>query len=316
MSLIPERIFHDIEKKNLSLKQGLYLLKSFIENSRDPKLRLSGLKYLKRLNIKNKSIYSLLENLLISDTDERVRVYAADFLSSKYIQKAISPISWAIQYEKNYFCEISLIKSLARINNTKAKQILVKQIQEICSKDYIDTQNLYHNFDFIKSIKNAYDFHWNKIPTGDIADILINFKTISNLIQEFYYVFFEWEKGRVISLDLSELGWNVSRTWEFIDASKIRDLKEIPGIFNLKNLRVLDLSNNHLKSIKELLKFPYLTHLYLKNNNLEDPENLTYVKEMKKLEYIDIRGNKIANYINKSEFSNLNLILKDYLVFM
>jgi len=316
MSLIPARIFHDIKKKNLNVKQGIYLLKSFIENSRDPELRLSGLAYLKRLNIKNKSIFSLLENLLISDTDEKVRVYAANFLSSKYREKAISPISWAMKYEENYFCQISIIKNLARINNVEAEHILIKEIQKICSKDYIDSQNLYHNFSFIKSIKNAYGFHWNSIPTADIADILINFKTISNLIQEFYYVFFEWEQGRVISLDLSELGWNVSRAWNFTYANRLQDLKEIPGIFNLKNLRVLDLSNNRLKSIKELLKFRNLTHLYLKNNKLEDPENIMYLRDMKKLEHVDVRGNKIANYINKSEFSNLNLILKDYLVFM
>jgi len=316
MSLVPERIFNDIEKKNLSLKQGIYLLNSFIENSRDPELRLLGLKYLKRLNIKNKSIYSLLENLLISDTDEKVRVYAVDFLSSKYTQQAIFPITWAIKYEKNYFCQISIIKNLTKIDNTEAKQILINEIQNVCSKDYIDTQNLYHNYSFIKSIKSAYNFKWNSIPVADIADILINYKTISKLIQEFYYVFFEWEKGRVISLDLSELGWNVSRAWNFTYANRLQDLKEIPGFFNLKNLRVLDLSNNRLKSIKDLLKFPNLTHLHLKNNKLEDPENIIYLKDMKKLEYVDLRGNKITNYMNKNEFSNLNLILKDYLVFM
>jgi len=316
MSLKPAKIFNDIKKERINLKEGIQLLLTFIENNHNNDLRLSGLKYLRLLNIKNESIFSLLESLLISDTHEKIRSFCAEFIGQKYVERALSPISWALKYEKNYFCQISLIKAIAQIDKDSAKKILVNQMKKICSRNYIGNQNLYSNLSFIRSIEYYENFNWDIFSVSELADILINYKTISNLIKKFYYVFFEWKKGLIVKLDLSELGWNVSRAWNFTYAGRLSDLKEIPEIFNLKHLENLDLSNNRLKSIKELIKLSKIKYLYLRNNKLEAPENINYLKKMHNLRHLDIRSNKIVNYINREEFSNLNLVLKNQLVFM
>ncbi|TXT66265.1 MAG: hypothetical protein BAJALOKI3v1_40075 [Promethearchaeota archaeon] len=79
---------------------------------------------------------------------------------------------------------------------------------------------------------------------------------------------------------------------------------------------MLDLSNNRLRSINGLHKLQKITHLYLRNNKLKDLESIRDIKKMDQLEHLDIRGNNIADDINKKDFPNLNLILKNYLAFM
>jgi len=90
MSLKPAKIFNDIKKERINLKEGIQLLLTFIENNHNTDLRLSGLKYLRLLNIKNESIFSLLESLLISDTHEKIRSFCAEFIGQKKIVENLS----------------------------------------------------------------------------------------------------------------------------------------------------------------------------------------------------------------------------------
>ncbi|MBD3215603.1 MAG: hypothetical protein GF311_23535 [Candidatus Lokiarchaeota archaeon] len=314
--ITPARIFRKIIGGKLSLSKGVDLLIAFIETNKNLNIRLSSLRYLRLLDVKPNSLYSLLENLLVSDDQEKIRSLAAEFIGSKFIERAMKPISWALKYEKNYFCYISLIKILSQRSETWIKVLLSSQMDSICSRKYVDAQNLYSNISFINSLDDEKESNWELYSISELAAILINYRTISYLIDKFYYVFFEWKRGLISKLDLSELGWNVSRAWNFIYAERLLDLKEIPELFNLKHLEMLDLSNNRLRSINGLHKLPKITHLYLRNNKLEGLESIRDIKKMNKLEYLDIRGNNIVDDINKKDFPNLNLILKNYLVFM
>jgi len=77
----------------------------------------------------------------------------------------------------------------------------------------------------------------------------------------------------------------------------------------------LDLSNNQIEDINKLKDLNSLTHLMISNNKLKDLKNLNFLQSFPNLEYLDLCGNKIVNYIKPTDFKpEIELILKRYLV--
>jgi DNA-binding transcriptional ArsR family regulator len=315
----PSKIFQDIKNNKLDIDFGIQSLITIIETSYERDLRFKSLRYLKLLNKNSLRIFRLLENLLISDSDEQIRAYCANYLRNNFIRKAFSPMKWAIHYERDFYAQIEIIRTLAEINTEESKQLLLNELKKLLAQKYVDDQNRYSNWKFITGVEKLLKLKkLNQLSTNRIAEILINHKTISHFIKRFYFVYFKWMDGLIIELDLSDLGWNVSKPWEFITNKRLNKLSEIPELMNLKYLKKLDLSDNNIENIKELLYCKNLTSLILKNNHLEDPQNIEYLKKMKNLKYINLKGNKLADKINREDLDGLpyleKLILKDYLI--
>ena len=81
------------------------------------------------------------------------------------------------------------------------------------------------------------------------------------------------------------------------------DISNFPA---LKKLKWIDLSNNKIKTgLKELSESnPQLEYLNLRNNELDD-EQLSFLKNLKKLKELDIRGNStyfLKEYIRNDAF--------------
>lgn len=90
----------------------------------------------------------------------------------------------------------------------------------------------------------------------------------------------------------------------------IQDLSEIIGLKNLTHLKVLDLSNNRISTVKELIHLKNLADLRIARNKIKDVENLKYFKEMPSLKYLDISGNKIVKEIQNYDFGNIEVKLE------
>jgi hypothetical protein len=141
-----------------------------------------------------------------------------------------------------------------------------------------------------------------------LADIIINFKTISELTKKFYSVYFELDNALVIKLDLADVEYEV-RGWKADYKNNIKDISEITGLKHLEYLTHLNISNNQLKSIQELIYLKNLTHLYLSNNLIKDMENKEYIKQMINLKYVDLAHNPIASYITSQDFEKIEVTL-------
>jgi Leucine-rich repeat (LRR) protein len=280
------------------------MLIEIIENNDDDTIRLKSLLYLDKIIVANDDIFKFLESLLISDTNSKIRKISMLIIKEHFSDKTILPImKWSIQFEKGYENLILIIKILEELNNRDSKKILVKELQKIKNRDFFDNDKQYSNKNFKNQLKSL-----KKYSIHQLAEILINYKTISEIIQKFYTVFFEWNNALITKLDLSEIGWNVN-IWRQQYSDKISSLSEIIGLRNLKNLKILDLSNNRLRNIKDLINLENITHLYLTNNKLQGSSNIEYLKRMKNLKYLDISANPLAEVINKENFPELNLIL-------
>ena len=194
--------------------------------------------------------------------------------------------------------------------------ILIEQIKEIRKTHYISLENGYENKRYKKALKPL--IRRNKINSfshKELGAILINFFTIKTLIEEIPNVYFELNSTNLLveKLDLSDyLEFEVKGTpWGW--KNNIRKISEIPGLENLKYLKRLDLSNNQIENVEGLVGLKSLTHLVLSNNQISDIDNLEYLKQFSKLQFLDLCGNEIVNFIKKGDFDpNTRVLLNRY----
>ncbi|TFF87587.1 MAG: hypothetical protein EU550_02980 [Promethearchaeota archaeon] len=317
LKIIPKEIYEKVKEKKIDINHGINLFFKLVEDSNDFKTRKESLELLNVLNLKSLKFFKFLESLITTDSDNRIRKVSIDLIGKIYPYKSFELMKWALQYERNYYCIVSIIQIISYLKTKESKKILVDLLKKILSMKFIDRNQSFKTEGFRKSLQEKLNKNELKYWDSDqLVEIIINFKTISHLLRKFYYVFFKWENGMIIELDLSELGWNVSRSWRINYANRLGSLDEIDGLYNLKRLKILNLTNNRIDNVKQLKKLPHLTHLYLTNNKMDDIKNIIYLKELKNLELIDLRGNGIANYIKSDDFKPTRVILKSCLYFL
>jgi len=305
MDLTPNKIYSDYLKNNLDKSTAFELLISLIEHSDEDNIRVESIRTLEKIGINNNKSFKFFENLLISDSSEKIRTSAVSVICNNFLEKALTPLKWVLLHDSSYDCIVSVIKTLVKMNDQESKEILIGELKRIRKLKYILEDYKITNKLFKKDIKRL--FKSKKIDSlnhSELADIIINFKTISTLKNKFYNVYYELEDARVVKLDLSDIEYEV-RGWKAEFKNNIQEISDIIGVLNLTMLRELYLSNNQIQDIKDLTKFSHLTHLDIANNKLNDMKNVEYLKIISNqgLKHLNITDNKIVNLINKSEFS-------------
>ncbi len=267
MDLTPSKIFDEYQKNNIDKLTASDFLISIIENSDNNKDRVACIENLEKIGIKSISSFKLLESLLISDSNEEVRVAAAKNLSSNFTAKgeALEPMKWVILHETSPVCLkviyealITIISNLVKSNDNFAKIILLEEVKQIKKKDYrIGIE--------ILSESNPL----NSFEKEELADILINFYTISLLEKTYWRLKYKLEKCKIVELD-------------FI----FKGLTNMPeAIKNLKLLRKLIFRYNQIISIPDWInQLSSLEILNLNVNNINKlPESIGFLSSLKEL---------------------------------
>jgi hypothetical protein len=315
MELTPKDIYEDFKNNRINKIIAYNQLTSLIEGSENEDIRFESIMILEKIDLINDKLFNFLENLLISDLNRKIRNAAAEFIMSNFLEKAINPLKWVISHEKDYECLITIIKSLEKINTYESKSILVNEIQKIIKIKYINKEKRIRNKKFQKVIKRLLKTkEITNFTHKRLAEILINYLTISNLTKQYPNVYFELdsENGLVRELDLSDYLEYEVKGIPFGWKNNIKSISEIPGLNHLKYLKKFDLSNNQIDNVKDLSQLENLTHLILNNNKISKKENLNYLKRLSNLEYLDLRGNELGNDINPGEFNpKIKVLLKN-----
>lgn len=299
-----EKIIEDWQNNLITKQSAQEALITFIENGDDTLTRVEGLRNLGKIGLTEEH-FKLIEHLIISDSNKDVRAQSILLLDNFFLQKALDPLKWALQFESDYKCLFFIVEALVRINSDKARQVLIEELNRIKKARYIDNTKDYSNKGFKKSIKSL---KIKELTIQELADIILNHIAISAIIAKFFLVFFKWEKGKIVSLDLSELGWNPN-IWRQRYADKIRNLLDIPGLSYLNSLKILDLSHNLIENIEALKVLKELEHLNLRMNKIESEENIEFFKLLPNLKYLDITANKIKYKINPSDFEGVKITI-------
>jgi len=307
----PSKIFEQFIQNLLDKRTTTELLTTIIDNSEEESLRVSALIYFEKLGL-NDSFFEILEQLLISDSSQTIRLFAINVIRENFLHKAFPLVNWAIQHEKSYPCQVSLVKTLKEIQDDSTKNSLINYLNQLLNESN-EERNFMQKYDLV--IRKLLKSDIIKLTQNQLADTLINYITILELSISYRYISYEIneELGVVTELNLSDLELE-TRGLPFGWKYNIKSIEEITGLLNLTHLMKLDLSNNNISSIKDLMRFKYLRELNLSNNKLSNEIEIEYLNNMYSLQLIDLHDNSIAEKVTKSEFrSEINVILKSSL---
>jgi hypothetical protein len=295
MTSSPSKIYQNFINNTISKSHAISMISILLENTEDEKVRTSCIHALENIDGKDDHLFEILENLIISDPSDIIRKEAVLVIKEKFSDKATAPLLWAISHENSFNCVIAILNSLYDLTNDNAKRKLISYLKkvELLNKDGI------------------HDILRKNPEVNDLITILINLFTITYLTRKFQLLNYEIKDGLVTKLDFSRVN-NKILTWKEREA--IKDLSEIHGIKNLRNLKELrlfplkwSLSNDHnLKCQLELIQT-------IKNFSAEISKSI-FLSEIRRISHslpIQIYGH--FNFESRSN-TNLGNILQNILI--
>jgi len=300
MDLIPGKIFEEYQKNNLDKQSAVDLLISLIDNSDNDNIRVACIEDIEKIGVKSLKIYKLLENLLISDSRELVRIAAAKLLGKSFVEnyKALKPMKWAIQHDDSPTCLktvydalITIITNISSQSEDKlSKVILLDEIKKIRKKDFKI------GFEILCETRKLESF-----TKKELADILFNYFTISLLEKTYWRLKYKIEKCKVTELDFIFKGLTgIPDAIRCLSSLKIlifryNQIMNIPDwIDSLSSLEIMNLNVNNITNLPESIgALSSLKELSLWKNELKNlPEAIT---SLSSLESLNLRLNQLES---------------------
>ena len=279
-----------------------------IDNSKADEERVQYLKIINEIEIRDKSEFKFLENLVVSDLCEQVKVSALEICVSKYSNEVTELIKWVI--DNIYSPSILLIamKKLNQIDENQLKDLLIGGLEEFMrKKPIILLQEYSFHLRRLFKVKSFREF-----PLIKIFDIYLNLKTMMFLIQSYNMKFDEYDYGIEYSLkeglvfSLKLWGLNIKKITELkqlkyltclehldVSGNNINTIDGLEPFKNLKNLKFGDLlerRGNKIVEIKGLDNLINLEHLDLSYNEINEINGLHNLRKLKSLK---LAGNKL-----------------------
>ena len=265
MELSPQKVYQEYLKHNLDKPSAVKLLLSLIENSDSNKVRVDSIKELGHIGAVDNNTFKFLENLLISDSNLKVRNTTALILKNLFIDKAFEPMKWALIHEESPGCLetihmalIEIINNWIKNPNPMVKALLLNEVKKITKKEFKV------GFEILCESRNI-----DTLTIQELSDILINYFTIMLFEKTYWRLKYKIKKCRIIELD-------------FI----FKNLTTLPlPIRYLTSLKTLVLRYNQLTSLPDWIgALTSLENLNLNVNNLKDiPESIGKLKALKQI---------------------------------
>lgn len=257
--LTPRQVFEDFENQKFNKHDAIDLLIYLIENETNISRRESALYYFEKIGLNEQISFQFLENLMLSDYDERIRSLAAILILQNFPDKAYKPIKWVLNHEVSKFCLVSVLKKLNQLDSIKLKS-LQKEIE------FVIIEEILYFPERSKKLLNL-----NQVNVRNV-DQIIGLRNLDK-IEELYL-----QDNQILEI----------KGLENLQCLKILSLKsnfieEIKGLENQFNLKTLYLHSNKIKEIKNLESLHNLNALFLNNNQISkisDLENLTNLKTL------------------------------------
>ena len=246
VTLNPNTIYQKILQNKISMIEGIEFLISIIENSDTTSARLDSLKILYRLKTREHIVFKALENCIISDEIEEIRIISAQIILENYLITGEKCLEWVLSNDKSS----KLLKVLGKmLNYPKIGQfknlysIYLQRLEKIAEKLDIVSEEVPFLLDIEFSINNYNSFNWN---------------STSKLIYE-GDVMFKIQEQHILELSIS-LRDQIPSSIKLLKNLKnlnlsCNSLTVLPdSLIALTNLESIDLSWNDFNVIPDILK--------------------------------------------------------------
>jgi len=311
---------------------------AIIDNSDNTNKRLESIRNLSDVLGKNDQLFKILENLLISDSNEEIRRLAAEMLRMNFNEKSFEPMMWAIQHESSNLCLDIIFKSLIfhvenlkNLNENDLKSILIDYINKINDKEFKMVINTFFENNSLELIRYS-----------ELIEILFNFFSLTFLKKQYWRLKYSIEGFKVVELDfifkgLSEIPYPIKYLksikklsfrynqitklpdWcgtlillEELDLSQNRLFKLPRSITQLSNLKILNLEGNEFTSLPDSISLLHsLEVLNIKSNSIEQiSESLISLKSLRELHVGAYSLVKIPESIKEMENKGLKIFFE------
>jgi hypothetical protein len=261
VTLNPNTIYQKMLQNKINRIEGIEFLISIIEKSDNTNARMESLKILYGLKTQDHIVFKTLENCLISDEFEEIRIISAKNILENYLHIGEKCLEWALLNDKSS----RLINVLGKtLNDPKIDQyktlyaIYLQRLEKIAKKFDIVSEEVLFLLDIEFNLDNYINFNWN---------------SNSKLIYD-NDVMFKIQDQHISELSIS-----------------LRD--QIPSSIKLlKNLKNLNLSCNNLTDLpNSLCDLTNLESLDLSWNDFKIVPNV--LNELKLIERINFQNNTI-----------------------
>lgn len=313
MRLTPKQILTRLKDRSLSKVVGIEKLISIIEKSDDHRERLEALEKFKVLHFSEENVFNLMENLLISDSSEKVRLIAAEIIRDDFLSHSYNPMQWALYHESSPKClkiiYETLIAAIKRLENNGSalnKRILLSLINQIEKKEFLIELNVLREKKGINNINHI-----------ELIEILINYFTIIYFEKLFWRIKYEIDNLRISKLNFIFKGLvSLPSALQNLDSLnslifRYNQISKIPEwIGSLRSLEFLNFNVNEIDSLPDSIgDLKQLRELHLWKNNLEEVP--ASIGRLRSLEVLNLRLNYIndlpASISKLHSLKNLNL---------
>jgi len=303
MKLTPNRIFEEYTTNVLNKTSTVEQLVALIENSSEFKVRLNSINYLGKIekpfensDLDKEHIFNLFENLLISDSNEKIRNASALILKRNFIDRAFSPMKWALHHDDSPYCLITIFEALIEIiTNFKKKKSLSKQlfIHEI---NQIEDKDFRIGFEILSETKNIQEF-----TQFELAEILINYFAIVFLKKVYWRLKYSIRECKVVELDFIFKGLTkLPEALKYLTSLKIlvlryNQLTALPDwIGSLGDLECLNLNVNNINALPDSIgSLRSLKNLLLWKNEIQFlPDSIGSLSSLK---ILNLRLNQLKS---------------------
>jgi Leucine-rich repeat (LRR) protein len=328
MEVNPKDLYKDYINKILDLDSLIEHLSSIIENSKNIHVRILSIQTIGQLELNSNiilaksqdTLFHLLENLLISDSNKFIRNEAAIVLNKLFKRRSIPPMKWALFHDESPKCLNTIHRSLMDIidvlDNSEEKEshsILKNLVLNIEDKDFVTIQDNISDFftkhNYVNILSNYFTLiflkkvYWRlkyKIQDGVVDELDFSFKVLSKLPSALKYL----KSLRKLTLKYNQIfqlpAWIGNFTLLEQLNLNINNITKLPdSISKLRHLEELSLWKNELETLPESLgKLKSVKKLNLRLNQLKRlPYSIGNLYSLKELDLHDNRLESIPDSI-------------------
>lgn len=241
----PNTIYKKILQNNIKMIEGIEFLISIIEKSENTSSRLESLKILYKLKNRDQIVFKTLENCIISDESEEIRIISAKNILESYLPVGEKCLEWALLNDKSS----RLLKVFGKmLNDPKVDQfktlyaIYLQRLEKIAEKFDVVSEEVPFLLDLEFNLDNYNSFNWNS-NSKLICDGDVMFKIQDQHITELSISLRDQFPSSIKLLkNLTNLNLSCN------------NLTDLPNtLIDLTNLKSLDLSWNNFKVVPDVL---------------------------------------------------------------